>query len=535
MSTLIRSRVGRLKSRTGCNTCKIRRVKCGEEKPHCIRCTSTGRQCDYGGPSAPERYTGVPRILPTASRESRERRAFEYYFFQAAPSLSDALDLTFWRGTVLQICGSEPAVWDAIVALSTLYEHPPLVKVPPTYQVEHSDRLVFPQSQSHREALLWYSRSLRGIQGQIERGVADYTVALVTCVLFLCIEILQGNVKAALELYSRGSQLLSSARTISRLQEAIKPILVRIGTSAIIINGVEPTPDRKPISRSSDVPFTSLFGARTALHKLVADWKVFDCDCAVYRQETHKDPDLRMPHTLQQRQNALEGRLLAWYQQFCAICGASAIKPFSPQTLPTEQQGVIAILLMTYKSILILTRTGLSITETCYDAHEAEFADIIAYAPTALAATATENGQQPPFIFDMGSGTSLFITALKCRSPSLRRQALRFLHQSPPLQGMYFSHSASGFLAAIVAVEERGSRCSEEELSLDGLLGSPGCIPPESQRVFSLHRVPWRTAEGEMRTALKYSRREIIDGEMHVFNETVVLPARSPHKALSVL
>ncbi|PKS08831.1 hypothetical protein jhhlp_003440 [Lomentospora prolificans] len=40
-----RTRASKPKVRTGCITW-IRRVKCGEEKPACIRCTSTGRVCD---------------------------------------------------------------------------------------------------------------------------------------------------------------------------------------------------------------------------------------------------------------------------------------------------------------------------------------------------------------------------------------------------------------------------------------------------------------------------------------------------------
>ncbi|KXX78906.1 Transcriptional regulatory protein moc3 [Madurella mycetomatis] len=39
-----RTRASKPKVRTGCIT--IRRVKCGEEKPACLRCTSTGRTCD---------------------------------------------------------------------------------------------------------------------------------------------------------------------------------------------------------------------------------------------------------------------------------------------------------------------------------------------------------------------------------------------------------------------------------------------------------------------------------------------------------
>ncbi|KAL2841533.1 hypothetical protein BJX68DRAFT_172989 [Aspergillus pseudodeflectus] len=522
-------RIDRIKSRTGCKTCKVRRVKCGEEKPSCVRCSSTGRRCDYTN-TATAAQSAVARALPTISAESRERRAFEYYYFSAAPSLSDALDLDFWRGTVLQICRSEPAVWDAIVALSTLYEHPLHPGSRATYQIDETDRLPSPRSRSHREALTWYSRSLRKIQHQIDQGLADYTVALVTCVLFLCIEILQGNIKAAMSLYHRGVQLLSSAgsASISRIRKAILPLFLRVATSAVIISGVEPVLDRQYIDPSGDA-FTSLSDARTALHKLVADWKMLDCDCAALRQVP--EASLHIPRPLQHRRDILEGNLLAWYRLFCEMPEVS--KSSSPTR--AEHQGVIATLQMTYKSILILTRTAFSATETSYDAHEAYFADILSRAPTALAATARETGQQPPFTFDMGSGTPLFITALKCRTPSMRRRALRLLRQAPHVQGMYFSQSASDFLAAIVAVEEGGGHCSEEELSFTSVITRPGIVPEESRRVFSLQLVPWTTTEGDKRTALKYSRRDLIDGKVQVVNDVVVLPAPSPHRALSIL
>ncbi|KAH7080764.1 hypothetical protein FB567DRAFT_531697 [Paraphoma chrysanthemicola] len=37
------------KSRKGCKNCKIRRVKCGEERPHCKMCKSYGVECNYSG------------------------------------------------------------------------------------------------------------------------------------------------------------------------------------------------------------------------------------------------------------------------------------------------------------------------------------------------------------------------------------------------------------------------------------------------------------------------------------------------------
>jgi hypothetical protein len=36
------TRAGKPKVKTGCVTCKIRRVKCGEEKPECQRCIKFG-------------------------------------------------------------------------------------------------------------------------------------------------------------------------------------------------------------------------------------------------------------------------------------------------------------------------------------------------------------------------------------------------------------------------------------------------------------------------------------------------------------
>ncbi|KAL5337454.1 hypothetical protein BJX70DRAFT_369430 [Aspergillus crustosus] len=540
MAPLGRIDYGRLKSRTGCKTCKIRRVKCGEEKPQCLRCTSTGRRCDYGGPVL-EHHAIIPRVLPTASLESRERRAFEYYFFHAAPSLSDALDLDFWRGTVLRICGTEPAVWDAIAALSTFYEHPPPIKRVATYQIEDSDQLSRPRSKTHSDALVWYSRSLKSLQDQIQRGVVNHAVALVSCVLFLCIEMLQGNVKGALILYHQGMQLMESMpeSSSSSLERAITSVLLRVGTIAVIITRDTPLPARLPRSQSAQFSYTSLSDARSALYTLVAEWKVFDEACNAIREASPASAPTAS-ESLRYRQESLESSLRTWERHFHTLPEVLVYTTPSASPSPTHTHaGIIAALLMTHTSIQILTRTALSHTETCYDAHNPSFASIISHAPAALSATAAHTGSQPPFIFDMGTGMSLFITILKCREPGLRRQALRYLRQAPPLQGLYFSHSASDFLAALVAVEEggdgSGGGCEEQELMFDSVLARPGRVPSEQERVFALHLVPWRNGEGEMRTALQYSRRGIVDGEVTVVHDTVVLPARAPHRALTVL
>jgi Fungal Zn(2)-Cys(6) binuclear cluster domain len=63
------------KTKTGCKTCRIRRVKCDEGKPNCRRCEIFGVECDgYMEPKsrAPARKPPPPAILPRSGADSRD-------------------------------------------------------------------------------------------------------------------------------------------------------------------------------------------------------------------------------------------------------------------------------------------------------------------------------------------------------------------------------------------------------------------------------------------------------------------------------
>ncbi|KAG9237331.1 hypothetical protein BJ875DRAFT_438493 [Amylocarpus encephaloides] len=69
-----KTRASKPKVKTGCQTCKIRRVKCDETKPACLRCVKFGHQCDgyvNKTPSKPVQgsLTSGSRVLvPRSSR-----------------------------------------------------------------------------------------------------------------------------------------------------------------------------------------------------------------------------------------------------------------------------------------------------------------------------------------------------------------------------------------------------------------------------------------------------------------------------------
>ncbi|KAH7242798.1 hypothetical protein BKA59DRAFT_547007 [Fusarium tricinctum] len=138
-----RRRAYHTKAKTGCRTCKIRRVRCDEGKPACNRCVSTGWTCDgYTSPStspstassdlssspsptplkpkSPSPVADLKLILPRQNPE--EVRSYNYFLQVTAPSLSGAFYADFWLVEVPRVCLSDAAIWHAVVSLGAAHE-----------------------------------------------------------------------------------------------------------------------------------------------------------------------------------------------------------------------------------------------------------------------------------------------------------------------------------------------------------------------------------------------------------------------------
>ncbi|OJJ67697.1 hypothetical protein ASPBRDRAFT_58793 [Aspergillus brasiliensis CBS 101740] len=122
------------RTRTGCITCRIRRVKCDETKPSCQRCTSTGRKCDgYQHPPAkqmtrrksktvqPHGLLQLPSVWSFTGDKPMDHEHFHYFQLVTAPTLTGFFDSGFWSYTLLQVSYSYPALWHAITALASLH------------------------------------------------------------------------------------------------------------------------------------------------------------------------------------------------------------------------------------------------------------------------------------------------------------------------------------------------------------------------------------------------------------------------------
>ncbi|RFU25203.1 hypothetical protein B7463_g11139, partial [Scytalidium lignicola] len=125
-----RQRAYHPKTRTGCLTCKKRRIKCDEVRPACLRCTSSGRVCDnsyYVQPPCSMRSDMVSVVAGPSfdlhvhvSPESR--RSFVFFMQRTCPQQAGFFGSDFWERLVLQTAYHEPAIHYAIVAIGSLHE-----------------------------------------------------------------------------------------------------------------------------------------------------------------------------------------------------------------------------------------------------------------------------------------------------------------------------------------------------------------------------------------------------------------------------
>ena len=141
-----------LKSRTGCKTCKIRRIKCDETLPACQRCSKSGWKCDGSSltvkPSQADTARDVVSLsqnacltnsVSTSTRQPEEQRAFQFFCERLAPILASFTVFTdnFWKTTIPQVSHSEAVIWHMLVAIGSQQEMVSRVPHDDTTNVDH--------------------------------------------------------------------------------------------------------------------------------------------------------------------------------------------------------------------------------------------------------------------------------------------------------------------------------------------------------------------------------------------------------------
>jgi len=500
---------------------RIRKVKCDETKPYCLRCTKTGRKCDgYLDPKtiASRRRTkdDVPLSVMLEWASPDEKRSFHFFQHVTAPSLSGDLDGVFWRVLVLQICQREAAVRHAVLAVSSLHEG--LLQGPVNPYADDAN-----PKQSF--ALQQYNKAIACLLDQMNDPISKPMGPLLTCVLFVCIEFMQSKDKESLIHLEQGRQILSrlERRAESRdpeievIKQHLVPMYTRLSMTSFLFGGT-PVPIPQSLKTVRDIPVVieSLQEMRYALHDFIDRVLRFTQRSRPAKYSSSVPPEvMRSFETEQQHLLSQLAKLNISFSLYQA-------------TRPAEAAQTTSVVLQIYlHTTKIWISTALSKFELAYDDHLDSFSAIVPLAAgiinaeassaqnqarraQASAAQSSLNGTppregRPPnssiFAFETHVIPALYFVATKCRHPLVRHAALSLLKRNPSRrENLWRADVIGGIAAHVVNVEERwisrpkspsnihpiapySNECTPESIYKTGM---PGLPVPEDFRADTL-------------------------------------------------
>ena len=473
-----------------------------------MRCTKTGRRCDgyldAKTMAQRRRRTGPmpggvacdPQAPPSLFFEwasAEEKRSFHFFQHVTAPCLSGDFDDVFWRVFVLQICQHEPAVKHAVLAVSSLHEG---MTVP---YLDADDR--------HSFALSQYNKAIACLLDQMRYVDARPLVPLLTCVLFVCIELMQNKDKESLLHLEQGRQILSQlgrksslAREVDIIKQHLVPMYTRLSLTSWLI-GCDPVAIPTPLKLLTDVPmmYDSISDVRYALYDLMDE-------CLRFAKRTHEAKFDEIPQSTMRAFEAEQEYLLRKLKKFNAAF--SLYQLTKPRDAPP---GAVALLQIHVHTTNIWLETALSNGETAYDDHISTFSSIIPLAASFMDAVTSPSRDYsakatgsiaPPdprrfsttFTFEMHVIAPLFYVATKCRHPLIRRAALDLLRRNPARRENLWRANV------MAAIADHTIRLEEKHLKMNRSASPSGPLPV-SIPPFMATFVPADVWDSDMRDA----------------------------------
>jgi hypothetical protein len=299
---------------------------------------------------------------------------------------------------------SNIAVRDMLIAISTIFERQSVCR----------GRYVMNKG----FALHHYNRALRALGTSPN---ADVNSALVSCILFVCLESFLGSQQSFIAHGDHGIRILNTLPTMNQWARShVLPIFLRMDIGHLFMQK-RSVPSLKPelVWCSGDIqgPFTSFQQARHELDKIfsraVRTIKLNVDDSQRSQQSSHEQREL---HQLLDSWNHLYDKAL-----------------FAPAEAQ-EDRDARAVLRVIYLMSSIWIDVMMDDTEMKYDDHEAHFEEIISLAQAAGDKRFGEAMTGESCNFDVEILPLLYFSVIKCRRLDLRLRGLKVMEASPTVR-----------------------------------------------------------------------------------------------------
>ncbi|OAR00188.1 hypothetical protein LLEC1_07811 [Akanthomyces lecanii] len=404
------------KVRTGCRTCKsefrIRRVKCDEGRPACHRCTSTGRTCDGYGPIIVA-TPSPPVSLSQVKYSGPEWRSFQYFHEKTLKQLCTFFPDDFWTSYVLKIANTETSIWHSLIALSSYHEL-------------FSEQRMPRQQVEDYFALNQYNSSIKQVLN-IDKSSKSAHIQLASCILFICVETLRGQIVQVVRLVTLGYRILQAE---DALDKTFRP----------------PAPDASDRRKLFALARNFLSQVVCQIYILINDLDSGVNAIAANIIESGHGPGPRgyRFNTTTDAQSVLNSMRLHFDQ-------------YDDGAIERRAMALLELRRLYFAAELSVNLVRGPVNPMLWDAHRESFVKILALAEIAMAQDDDHaNGSRPQFHMNSGPVLVLYGMVQKCRDAELRMRAIRLLASQNRQEGIWSSRMVLGTVLRLVAIEQRG-------------------------------------------------------------------------------
>ena len=413
----------------------------------------------------------LKELSPIPGQSPAEARALDYFRDIVAPRLAGTYDPTFWNRVVLQASHRVSSLRHALVALASHWE----TVVEPGSRIRRTadwDRDAY--------ALQQYTKAITEMRKSLQHDPKpSREELLVSNLLFVCIEMFQNHYDSALRQMSSGIHLFCDwsenngtnqnagtelqyaefARLIGHIfrrlivQRMLFPIKI-IGQEPLFLAKYAPTVPEIPENFETADQARDYFNfciatifcqSRTAATKLTTE----QCSMENYM-------DLYKPFQ--------EAVLYfdQWRKAFKKFLGTNALK------LTGESARYCIVMDIQQLATQIIIPSHSFRTQLEYDSYTPFFEKIIERMSYLIDTKAQQKIHHYPK-FDIGLIPAMFLTAIRCRHPSIRRNAIALLRRGPRQEGVWNSDMMACVAERVLEIEEIGlaepKQCNDIPLS----------------------------------------------------------------------
>ena len=409
-------------------------------------------------------YLQSARVV-SLTRTTEDREILEWFKYRTSKKIPGASILAIWDPLLYSACLSEPAILHAVLSLSSVHMRE-------VYESDYGRRICDTPDKQEQLTLQHYTKAIHHLQPPFAiKDKASARTALMTCFVFVCLELLCGNLATSQTHLENGLKLLreleipvtngNGALLFEPVPGSIDDAIIRAFfrldlQSKLFRNSYHHPCQVLQISEHSSClsSFRSVNQAWTQIEKIFG--RIFNLTELARRQQVSSHVLLEQPSSLVS--------YLAKIQMEISRC-IDTLEASRNSMQDQDSRGLAYGLLFVYSNMAaIMADTCLRLEdESVFDSHTQRFISILSKAIVMWKTGRSEHPAEPlswPRIYmsrsivDIGWIAPLYYTALKCRVHRIRLQAIRLMETTSYREGMWDSKIASFVARRVMEIEE---------------------------------------------------------------------------------